>query len=84
MMRGFLILAMVASPAFAARTSLGTFDGWGAFKDENPMRCYAIAQPVRGGGGKWQPFASVATWPRVACAARFIFVSAARNWPVPR
>ena len=59
-----LMLAFVASPAFAARASLGTFDGWGAFRDDNPVRCFAIAQPVRGGGGKWRPFASVATWPK--------------------
>lgn len=65
MKRALLALALAASPALAARTSLGTFDGWGAFKDDNPARCYAIAQPVRGGSGKWQPFASIATWPRV-------------------
>ena len=64
MMRALLALLAIASPASAARTSLGTFDGWGAFKDDNLARCYAIAQPVRGGGGKWRPFASVATWPR--------------------
>ena len=64
MTRALLALLAIASPASAARTSLGTFDGWGAFKDDNPARCYAIAQPVRGGGGKWRPFASVATWPR--------------------
>ncbi len=64
MKRGMLAVLLVASPAFAARTSLGTFDGWGAFKDDAPARCFAIAQPVRGGGGKWRPFASVATWPQ--------------------
>jgi hypothetical protein len=64
MKRAALMLALVASPAMAERTSLGTFDGWGAFKDDSPPRCFAIAQPVRGGGGKWRPFASVATWPQ--------------------
>ena len=59
-----MALALIASPAMAARTSLGTFHGWGAFKDDNPARCYAISQPVRGNGGKWRPFASVATWPQ--------------------
>lgn len=61
-----LILALIATPA-SARTSLGTFEGWGAFRDENPTRCFAIAQPNRGGGGggggKWRPFASVSSWP---------------------
>jgi hypothetical protein len=64
MRRAVLALLVLASPALAARTSLGTFDGWGAFKDDSPARCFAIAQPVRGGGGKWRPFASVATWPQ--------------------
>ena len=64
MKRWGLALQLLASPAMAARTSLGTFDGWGAFKDDNPARCFAIAQPMRGGGGKWRSFASVATWPQ--------------------
>lgn len=65
MKRWLAALAILASPATAARTSLGTFDGWGAFKDDRPLRCFAIAQPVRGRGGKkWRPFASVATWPQ--------------------
>ncbi len=54
---------MFAAPAMA-RTSLGTFDGWGAFRDETPLRCYAIAEPVRGGGGNVRPFASISNWPR--------------------
>jgi hypothetical protein len=64
MTRWVLAALLLASPALATRTSLGTFDGWGAFRDDNPVRCFAIAQPVRGGGGKWRPFASVATWPQ--------------------
>ena len=64
MKRWGLALLLLASPATAARTSLGTFDGWGAFRDDNPVRCFAIAQPMRAGGGKWKPFASVATWPQ--------------------
>ena len=64
MKRVVLAVLFVASPALAARTSLGTFDGWGAFRDDSPPHCFAIAQPMRGGGGKWKPFASVATWPQ--------------------
>ncbi len=62
----FLLVA--AAPA-AARDSLGVFDSWGAFVDPSPLRCYAIAQPVRkgavqaGGASGWRPFASVSTWP---------------------
>lgn len=52
-----------AVPAASARTSLGTFERWGAFRDDAPVRCFAIAEPVRQGGGRWRSFASVATWP---------------------
>lgn len=63
-----LILALAAllqgGTASAARNSLGTFEDWGAFRDDAPLRCFAIAEPVRKGGGKWRSFASVATWPQ--------------------
>lgn len=63
MRRALVLLALIATPA-AARESLGVFDSWGAFTDPSPPRCYAIAQPVRSGGGsRWRPFASIATWP---------------------
>jgi hypothetical protein len=49
--------------ALQARTPLGIFEGWGAFRDASPLRCYAIAVPVE----KYRtarPFASIASWPR--------------------
>ncbi len=58
-----LALAIAMTPPAAARTSLGTFEGWGAFRDEHPPRCFAIAEPVRPRKGPWRPFASVANWP---------------------
>jgi len=40
------------------------FDGWGAFSDPRPRRCYAIAEPERrGGDAGWRPFAAVSAWP---------------------
>jgi len=44
-----------------ARETIGVYGGWGAFSDDSPRRCYAIAQPVdpRQRAG----FLSVATWP---------------------
>jgi invasion associated locus B (IalB) protein len=45
-----------------ARDSLGIYDGWGAFRDASPPRCYAIAKPVER-YRQAQPFASIATWP---------------------
>ena len=54
----------ITAPA-SARDTLGIFDGWGAFRDAKPVRCFAIAEPAEtdGPGSGWKPFASVATWP---------------------
>ena len=57
-----LALALLAGPA-AARDALGVYDGWGAFRDAAPPRCFAIAEPVRKGHANWRPFAAVSHWP---------------------
>ena len=62
MRRLIIVVALVAAPAFA-RDSLGVFEGWGAFRDAEPFRCYAIARPESSSGGKWKPFATVSHWP---------------------
>ena len=54
-------LALVAAP-LAAKDSLGVFGEWGAFRDPQVPRCYAIAAAQNARTG--QPFASVGTWPR--------------------
>lgn len=46
-----------------ARDALGLFDGWGAFRDPTPVRCYAISTPVAPAKGKWPAFAAIGTWP---------------------
>jgi hypothetical protein len=56
---GLILLALLA-PA-AGREAIGVYHGWGAFREADPLRCFAIAEPLRHGGGA---FASVATWPR--------------------
>jgi len=53
-----VLLLAVAAPV-AARETVGVWGGWGAFSDDGPRRCYAIARPVGGGTA----FASVANWP---------------------
>lgn len=35
------------------------------------MRCFAIAQPVRGSGGRYRPFASVGHWPQQRVRGQF-------------
>lgn len=61
---GLLCLPLLVSAAPPGRVALGIFSGWGAFRDAEPPRCYAIAAPERRGDGHWQSFASVAIWPR--------------------
>lgn len=66
-MRIFASLALLAAllmPAIAnARDSLGVFGNWGAFRDPDAPRCYAIARPDRERRGEWEPFASIGNWP---------------------
>jgi hypothetical protein len=61
----FLVgLLAVASPVAAQRQALGIFFNWGAFREETPKRCFAIAEPERGPKPDgWRPFASVSFWP---------------------
>ena len=62
-MRRLILFALVFATPASARDSLGVFEGWGAFRDTKPLRCFAIAQPQSSSGGKWKPFATVANWP---------------------
>jgi len=61
---GLTLLIALCMPAIAdARDSLGVFGNWGAFRDPDAPRCYAIARPDRQRRGNWEPFASVGNWP---------------------
>jgi hypothetical protein len=54
---------MLCAPAIA-RDSLGVFDSWGAFRDPQVPRCYAIAAAESSSQQRrFEPFASVGTWP---------------------
>jgi Invasion associated locus B (IalB) protein len=61
-MTRFLALAALALAApLAARDSLGVYDGWAAFKDTKPLRCYAIAKAQ---GTPLAPaYATISNWP---------------------
>lgn len=54
----------VAAPV-AAKDSLGVFGQWGAFRDSDVPRCYAIAEAQESSNRRdFEPFASVGTWPQ--------------------
>ena len=51
----------VALLMLGARETIGVYGGWGAFSDDSPRRCFAIAQPVD--PAQRAGFLSVAAWP---------------------
>lgn len=65
MLRCLLVLtALVATPV-AARDALGVFGQWAAFRDVIAPRCYTIAMAMPSTMKReFQPFATVAWWPR--------------------
>lgn len=64
-MRVLLLIALILVPsAVFAKDSLGTFGDWGAFRDPDTPRCYAIAMAAPSSLQRdYQPYASVGTWP---------------------
>lgn len=74
------VLLAVAAPA-AAKDSLGVYDRWAAFRDQSPLRCYAIAAPVQAArNGQWRPFAAIGSWPEQGARGQLhIRLSHARN-----
>ena len=71
----FLVLLLaLPEPVLAQRQSLGVFYQWGAFEENNPRRCFAIAEPHRAPKAEeWRPFASVGFWPGVGARAQVHF-----------
>lgn len=57
---GFGAAIALAAP-LAARDSLGVYDGWAAFKDEKPLRCYAISKAQ--GSPPAPAYATISNWP---------------------
>ncbi|WP_137679520.1 invasion associated locus B family protein [Aurantiacibacter suaedae] len=58
-----LVLLALATP-LAARDSLGIYGQWGAFRDDQEPRCYAVAVPTRTSGeSDFAAFAAVSNWP---------------------
>jgi hypothetical protein len=63
----FVMLALLAAP-LAAKDSLGVFGQWGAFRDPQVPRCYAIAAAEadtrNARNREHAPFVSIGTWPK--------------------
>lgn len=60
-----LLLCALLPAAALARDSLGTFGMWGAFRDPDVPRCYAISKPVAVRGKRsYRAYADIAFWPK--------------------
>jgi len=58
-----LVVSVISIPAFA-KDSLGIFNSWGAFRDPEIPRCYAIAESEEiTGKAERKSFATVGFWP---------------------
>lgn len=59
------LLALTLAVPLSAKDSLGVFDSWGAFREPQFGRCYAIAKPSSDRRARdYRPYATVGTWPR--------------------
>lgn len=58
-----LFLALALAAPLAAKDNLGMFEDWGAFRDPQVPRCYAIAAPERS-SGDYDAYTDIGTWPR--------------------
>lgn len=69
--------ALAIAGPLAARTVVGVYNGWAAFRDDAPRRCHAIAAPDLPTRGA---FAAVGFWPdrRVSGQVHFRFHRPAR------
>ncbi len=72
-----LLLLLFSTPLWAnnvSRDSLGVFGDWGAFRDPETPRCYAIAEAAPVSSRRdFRPFASVGTWPARGVRAQVHF-----------
>lgn len=60
----FALLLVALGTPLAAKDSLGVYGMWGAFRDPDVPRCYAIAEAEESRNRRdFQPYASVGTWP---------------------
>ncbi|WOE74499.1 hypothetical protein [Alterisphingorhabdus coralli] len=77
-MRRSLAIATLTASAIAtpviAKDSLGVFESWGAFRDADISRCYAIAKPAQiNGRPRYNAYASIGWWPKRQVRAQVHF-----------
>lgn len=79
-----LASAVLLAAPLSARDSLGIFADWGAFRDPDVPRCYAIAKPAsRQTRRQQQAYASIGTWPRRNVRGQVHFRLSRRLGPTP-
>lgn len=62
---GLIFLPVALAAPLAAKDSLGVFSNWGAFRDAEFGRCYAIAKPEPSRRARdYRPYADIGTWPK--------------------
>jgi hypothetical protein len=70
----FLVLLGLGAPVAAQRQALGIFFQWGAFLQEGPKRCFALAEPHRAPKAEGRrPFASISFWPGIGVRGQVHF-----------
>lgn len=79
-----LLVLIIAGPVWA-RDSLGVFGQWGAFRDAETPRCYAIAAAETSRNRRdYDPYASVGTWPQRRVRGQVYFRLSRELWTAPR
>lgn len=75
------MIVLLALLLAGERTAIGVYDAWGAFRQGDPDRCYAISAPIRAvRNAQWRPYASVAArFGRDRRPALFVRLSTARD-----
>jgi hypothetical protein len=69
-----LVLLTLGAPVAAQRQGVGIFSSWGSFVEQQPRRCFAIAQPSRAPRSRdWKPFAAVSFWPERSVRGQVYF-----------
>lgn len=63
---------LLFSSPLAAKESLGVYADWGAFRDANVPRCYAIAAAEPSSKSRvYDPYVTIGTWPKRAIRGQF-------------